>query len=268
MLNLRFSDYEKLLYIHSNHNIIPTNFKEKFFKTKTLRRAFQLLKFYEARGYLKSYHKNLLKPTIFSLTDKALKELYDKGLLLAWNLRFPHIALNKQEHNDSVTALRIAIEASSDFSDVFYLSDYEINQGITREAKWKFYHELDVEGRKEFLSRWKPKPKKKGDRRPDGYFEALVDREVKSFVLEYERMPYGNRRIFSVVDKLEDCFRESTKIIICKEPERAAKLKESIQAVMKYVKRGRGFKTPWLIGDLPTTLKNPFLKTLKPIQRP
>ncbi len=266
MLNLRPADYEKLQYIHSNQKITTSLFKAKFFPDKTLRRAFQLLKLYQKKGYLFTVQNHILFEAIFALTDKALKELYERGYLLAWNLRQPHIRLNKETHDERVIALRILIESTPEFDDVFYLSDYEMEQGINREAKWKFYRELEEEGRKEFLSKWKPKTVKVGSRRPDGYFDALIQKETKPYILEYENLPYGTRLLLKVVGKLEENYPEATKLIVCKDSHRTITMKNGIERVMGLINRRGGFKSNWYIADFPTIEKTPFLKAFQPIQ--
>lgn len=268
MLKLRPEDHDKLVYIHSNKVMTASLFKAKFYPNKSKRRAFQLLQLYEEKGYLFSVHQHFLFERIFALTDKALKELKAEGKLLVWNLRAPHVRLNKETHDEKVIAMRIMIEEGEDFDDVFYVSDYELEQGITREAKWHFYHELDLEGRMEFLKKWKPKTPSKGSRRPDGYFEALVDGQHQTYILEYENLPYYADKLYQVVWRIQKNYSEAIKLIVCRDATRAQSMKVVLERALGIIKTQESFKERWNIADFPTLNNQPFLKAFTALKPP
>lgn len=266
MKNLRPSDLEKLVFIHSNRNITPLLFHQKYFKNKSMRMAQKQLKFYAEKGYLKPFQTSKFFKMIYVLTDSAIKELTESYLLLAKNLRPAKISLRTQQHHERVTELRISFESNPDFDDVFFVTDFEFMQGINRETKWNYYRDSGVEKRKEFLKEWKPNPKDQKLRYPDGYFDAVVKGESKPFVLEYEHFPYSRDRIFSVVDHLEREYPDATKVLVCRDQKRIELLEMGIVGAITSTKRKFAFNTPWLISYFEKAISEPFFTAFRPIK--
>jgi len=253
--SLRGQDFEKLAYIHSNRTITIDLFKAKYFPDKTYHRAWQLIGLYQKKNYLFSKHENKFKPAVFGLTQEALSEMVSKGILLSKRIRPVRVYFGHEAHHEAVTLIRIKMESNTDFSDVFWLSDFEIKQGISKEAKWKF-RELDtVEARTEFIKSFK---KVKYKRDPDGYFDAIANGKVESYVLEYEHKEYSRNTVREMINGLESSFRGAGKLIVCRSPEREEGMRKIIIQTMDSIKGRRFDHTQWMTSSLEKATTQPF----------
>lgn len=266
MKSLRPDDYAKLAYIHSNRTITFRLFREKFFPDKSHVRAWQLLKLYASKekGYLFIEQRSKFEEAVLGLTRKAILELREKQIAL---VTFVHpVAINWKhvDHHHRVVSLRITLENNPHFDDVFWVSDFEMQCGIGKEAKWA-YRLLDQAGREEYSRTWRQKTL---DRVPDGYFEALVGGKNIPFVLEYEHARYSREKVFGIIRGLERDFAESNKLFVCETAENAIKLNNLIWTSMDVTKRRTINRKLWLISDFKTVKEKPFEEAFKPIEKP
>ena len=265
MNSLRGEHYKMLAYIHSNRTITIELFKEKFFPGKTYQRAWQLIGLLKRKNYLFSKHENKFKPAVFGLTQEALSEMVSKGFLLAKRVRPVRIYFGHEAHHEAVTRLRIKIEGDPAFSDVFWLSDFEIKQGMSKEAKWKFRELETAEERLEFIKTWK---KIKYKRDPDGYFDALVGNdEVESYVLEYEHQEYSRTTILGMINGLEDSFRGAGKLVVCKTPEREDGFRKILVQTMDSIKGRRFDYDKWMTSSIEKATTQPFKTAFKTLNK-
>lgn len=254
-----------LAYIHSNRTITIDLFKAKYFPNKTYHRAWQLIRLYYRKNYLFSKHENKFKPAVFGLTQAALSEMVSKGFILAKRVRPVKIYFKHESHHEAVTLIRIRMESNPDFTDVFWLSDFEIKRGISKEAKWKFHRELDsTEARLEYLKTWRSVKYK---RDPDGCFDAINNGKVESYVLEYEHGEYSRQTIMEMINGLEYSFRGAGKLIVCRTPERESGLRKILVQTMDTVK-GRKFEhAKWMTSSLAGATTLPFKTAFKPLTK-
>lgn len=109
----------------------------------------------------------------------------------------------ERQHDLMVQELRIALEASPELGDVFWVSDFEMRSGIMPRTKAEFLSgELESDWRKRAYERAKNRIR----RTPDGYFEADYQGERRPFALEFERTAYNWNMMKRMVYNLDDSF--------------------------------------------------------------
>lgn len=266
MKELRPDDYTKLIYLHSNRTMDFQLFKDKFFPGKSNVAAWKLIKRLEKPGndFVEIEQRTHFEKAVIRLTRKAITELRDKHLALVTYIHPVSINWNLLPHHHRVVALRIVLERAPQFTDVFWVSDYEMNCGIGGEAKWKF-RVMDLLAREEYSRTWKAK---NFERVPDGYFEAIVGEKHIPFVLEYEHQPYSREKVFGIIYGLEKDFGSANKLFVCKDEEHTIRLNNLIWTSMDASKRQSINRKLWLITDFDSAIKKPIEEAFKPIEKP
>jgi len=251
----------------------PRLFHLKFMPNKTYFRALQLLNLYRKKEYVRFIEFRDFTNKAAILTRKALKEIHEKRLTILTNLNEVKVSFKAMEHHERVIHLRIALEKNPTFTDLLWVSDFEMACGIEPALKFK-YRNLSVEERIVSDRKFRPKKTGKGYKKriPDGYFEAIRNGLVEAYVFEYENSKYSFGQIKDVVVKLEKDYPTARKLIVSRTAENAARMNNAIWYFMhesKFAQRG-GRPSLWFTTDydhaLSKTLETNFRKLRNPNQ--
>ena len=232
-----------LAWIHSNKAITAKHYRLRFKPEFTLQNAgIKLIRLVE-KGYLHRSKAFLNSDSFFSLTDRALKELKEGGLvILSPAGREPKVNVFEKEHDNRVVNIRIAFERAK-LDHFLWLSDYEMRCGLTLEKKKALARgkAVGLQSRKETAGNKSV---------PDGYFECRLKNKVWSFLLEYEHKAYSREKITTKFNSLYRGFPEAIKLVVAATPERTAFLKAAF---------GRFLSDPddraaWVFTDYPSLL--------------
>ncbi len=265
-MGLKPEDYEKLIYIHSNRILSPKMFQKKFFSDKTRQRAEQLIWRYHDQGYVFIRKQNHFSMAAVGLKRNTIRDIVEKRLALIRAGSPVKVNYRELEHHQRVAALRVTMEQSPSFQDVFWVSDFEMSSGITREAKWNF-RLMDVEARDTFYKKWELRPKVKYKRTADGYFEALINGSHVSFILEYEHYPYSYKRIQTMLNRLEAGFPAAFKLIVCANKTNSERMNRALWVYSEKAKK-RIDRAKWLVAEYQDVISKPHKEAFIPILEP
>lgn len=253
ILDITDKEAEHLIWIHSNKFITPDLFFKKFLKHQSSRNAYYILNKYAdpEKGFLDVEQSSITTSSYFFLTAKALKSLDEQNRILVRSSRYPvRVNLNEKEHDLKVQEVRVAIEASEDLKDVFWVTDFELRSGITPAIKAAFLEgRLDKQDWR--LNGFNPNPK--GRRTPDGYFEADLEGEREAFTLEFENQAYNDQKVNRMTGYLKDYYPNATKLVISATRKNAERM---IRALQKKIKSGE--QQQWFVSDLEKVTTLPF----------
>lgn len=267
--SLKAVDFERLLYLHSNRFMTPKIFREKFFPELTYFRALQLLNRYKKAGYVRFIKNRKFTDTAVILTSPALREIRDKRLAILSSTNEVKISDASRGHHERVMRLRLAIEKDPAFTDVFWVSDFEMACGIKPQQKWT-HRSLSFEDREARANELRPKKKNRKVRTPDGYFEAVRGGQVETYIFEYEHSPYGPKLVKEIVEKLDKDFPKTRKLIVSQTPENSRRINNIIWNFMHtrgYAKRG-GKPDLWYTTDYDHASNKPLDKTFRKLRNP
>lgn len=252
---LKKKDRDLLVYLHSNR-FMPTDLiRKKFFKSDIW--CIQKLNRLCDKGYLLRVKKHRFLKSYYVLSWGSIKALTKEGLMLASAFTPVRIYGIEQEHDETVMALRIAIESEQEMKDVFWLTDYQMKCGISREILAKFVYGGD------YRADWeKAKRKKEGTgwRRwmshiPDAYFEATMEGKRQAFVLEYVKTVYRKNKASRMIERNNSMYPGALKLIVAADDGKARLMHEQLNGLLRPNDRHK-----WLITTKDEALKyKPFL---------
>ncbi len=253
LLEMTDQEIEHLKWIHSNKFTTPELFYKKFLSNRTSRTAYNTLNRYAAseKGFLHVLKTSVANSNFFFLTARALRSLDENKQILVRSTRYPiKINPHEREHDFKVQAIRIALEASPELKEIFWVSDFEMRSGITPSIKAEYLEgKLDIE-------RWRSNganTNPKGRRTPDGYFEADVENRRIGFALEFENKHYNERIIDRVTWNLRDIFSDALKLIVTSNSSGAVRMIRLLQE-----KINSGDQHQWFISDFNKVTSMPF----------
>ncbi len=244
LLEMTSQESEHLIWIHSNKFTTPELFYKKFLSDRSSRTAYNTLNRYASfeKGFLHVMKTPVANSNFFFLTAGALRCLDENKRVLVRSVRYPvKINPREREHDFKVQAIRIALEASNELKDVFWVSDFEMRSGITPVIKAEYLEgKLDVE-------RWRSNgsnPNPVGRRTPDGYFEADVENRRIGFVLEFENQHYNEQIMNRMTGNLKDRFPDALKLIVTVNANSAVRMIRVLQNKIKSAEQHQ-----WFISD-------------------
>lgn len=245
LLAMTTVEEQRLVWIHSNKFIVPELFHKKFIPEQSYRQACRLLSKYASPeiGFLHTQQDTIFQRMNYYLTANAIRTLDATNKILVRSTKYP-VKINPKEkdHDLLVQAIRISFEASKDLKSVFWVSDFELRSGISPSIKAEFLEgNLDKE-------KWRSigfNPNPKGRRTPDGYFEADLDGERLGFTIEFEHLPYGDKKISDMVDNLKDGYPHAMKLVVSSGFKNALRMIRALKMKVKEVDQDK-----WFITDL------------------
>jgi len=244
----RPKDQDRLVYIHSNRFTTANLFQRKFLPDCTMRRAWKVLETYVDRGFLRRLKLHHRAPSVYSLTEGAIHALMDRGRILARRPQPIHFCPNNFYRDEAIQAVRLALEKSPIFEDIWWVSGYELSLGITREVKAAFQKRtLDV-------GAWRRTPRPDLKRYPDAYFEANVDGKRGSMALVYMPGRVGARALEWLRRVMEGHYSFAwIKLVVCQSPWVVTSLCRRLARHASYREKQR-----WFLADLETATKQEF----------
>lgn len=253
LLEITPEEAERLAWIHSNKFIVPDLFHKKFIPDQTYRHACRLLSHYASpeTGFLHMQQDNVFQRANYFLTAQAIRTLDSMDRILVRSTKYP-VKINHKEkdHDLRVQAIRIALEQSEYLKDIFWVSDFEMRSGIRPTTKAEF-----LEGKLD-KRRWRSNgynPNPTGRRTPDAYFEAGLDGQRTAFTLEYEHLPYGDKKISDMVDNLKDGFPHAFRLVVSRNYHQSVRMIKALKVKVKNTEQER-----WFITDWDKAVKEPF----------
>ncbi len=262
-LEINENEAEHLAWIHSNKFTIPDVFHQKFFKSSYRYACRVLRKYYLKKGFLSmtKAEGTTFQDSIYFLTTNALRSLDSKNKILVRGTKFP-IKVNpyERQHDLMVQEIRVAIEASEDLSDIFWVTDFEMRSGITPSIKARF-----VEGKFD-KNEWRSNglnPNSTGRRTPDGYFEADLEGQREGFTLEFEHHPYDDRKFNRMAWYLKQYFPNATKLVVSASRENSIRMIKALQTKIK-----SGEQDKWFVTDFEKIKTLPFKKIWHQLNHP
>jgi hypothetical protein len=244
LMEMTDQEAEHLIWIHSNKFTTPELFYKKFLSDRSSRTAYNTLNRYSSpeKGFLHILKTPVANSNFYFLTAGALRSLDEQRRVLVRSTRYPvKINPREREHDFKVQVIRIALEASNDLKDIFWVSDFEMRSGITPAIKAEYLEGiLDVE-------RWRSNgmnPNLKGRRTPDGYFEADVENRRIGFALEFENQHYNERIVDRVTGNLKDVFPNALKLIVAADGRGAVRMIKVLQNKIRNTEQHQ-----WFVSD-------------------
>jgi len=266
------NDVTALAYIHSNKFITTKLFHKKFHPTQSYKTAYLRLRGLEEKGLVLKTQKLPNEDTYYYLSRPALRQLSSLArILISSEVRSPRINTFEREHDRRLLEMRIHFEADPSLAGLTWLSDYEMRCGLKMEWKKALEEGRGWELAGTRLSRL-------NRRTPDGYFEASLEGQPYTFVLEYEHSPYNREQMGGMVLNLVRDFPQAFRLIVSRDKEHAIRLAEGLGLYLKNDYRQKdlwGFsffgkvislpltRIPWvnLEGEYLPFVKDPILKS-------
>ncbi len=246
-------EVEHLSWIYSNKFTTVELFHKKFMSGQSSRNAYYILNGYAnpQNDFLQIEKTSANNKSIFFLTPKTIKTLDAVNKILVRNPRLGvRVNQNEKIHDLSVQAIRVAFESNKDIGNVYWVSDFEMRAGITHPIKRAFENgELDVE-------RWRGNWINihfRGRRTPDGYFEADLDGQRFSFVLEFEHNPYSDKSFNRMIGYLDESYPEALRLVVSANSKNAVRMIKNLQSRIP-----EGTKKRWFVSDFEKATTRPF----------
>ena len=249
---LREKDKIVLSWIHSNKFTTPSLYGAKFSKSASQIGFRMNLDRLYTYGFLHRVKKEYKHENTYYLTGKALRILSKEGRILLKRPTPVRVTFNQQDHDRRVIEMRTRLEADGTLGDVFWVTDFELRAGITSKVKTAFLGgSLDV-------IKWRKHREAPSEtsRRPDGYFQATIEGERRSFVLEYIHAPYSTMKYNRVIPILINKWASSIKLMVFQND--ALTVRNKI-----YLKSHVRNRKNWWVASYDQVINKPFLEAFE-----
>lgn len=262
-LQITEKEAEHLAWLHSNKFTTPELFWKKFYPAISFQYACRVLKNYSSpeKGLLHIHKPHRFLNSYYFLTGGAIRLLDERNQILVRSTKYP-VKINpyEREHDLMVQRIRIAFEANPDLSNVFWVSDFEMRSGITPAVKARF-----LEGGLE-KARWRgnwSEERNKGRRTPDGYFEADIDGHRYEFVLELENTPRSERKIYEMVEYLNDSFPDGYKLVVSANDKNTVRMFNALRVIVRKSEQAK-----WFVSNFERATTQPFKGIFHQLNQP
>lgn len=254
---------DHLAWLHSNKFTTPEIFWKKFFPGISFQYACRVLKNYSSpeKGLLHVEKPHRFLSSYYFLTAGAIRSLDEKNRILVRSTKYP-VKINpfEREHDLMVQRIRIAFEANDDLKNIFWVSDFEMRSGITPSVKGRF------QGGNLDKARWRSswsEERNKSRRTPDGFFEADIDGQRYAFALELENTPRSERKIYEMVEYLNDSFTDVYKLVVSANDKNTVRMFEALRVIVR-----KNEQAKWFVSYFERATTQPFKKIFHQLNQP
>ena len=211
-------DVEIFRFILSSRGCNTTQIYFKFFRPKAAYntcgiRLNILFKF----GYIMRERESMMSEYVYSLTNKAMGILRDRGIIKGHRFKPPKLSMSGKYHDLDVIDLRLVLESDTELKTSNWISDYELVKGMNAGVG---------------------NDKRKANKRvADGRFILTNGAFQRPFIIEYIRHDYSKERYYSILSKIEYMYSFESVLVV-------GSTKEKMDKYYQWFKERKGNRYP------------------------